>query len=1306
MLDGIIATRFEAAGPQGSGAVFFPARDLATGRDVALKLLPPLADEAARLQFKQEFRTLARLRHPNLGTVDDFGFLPDGRAFLCMARVAGEPLPVPMSVERLLALLPPLAHALGYIHRHGLVHGAVAVAALQLGADGQPILIGPHAMIASGQVAPAQAGGPVAPELAQGDRVDARTDLYALGATCYQLLTGEPLMEEATPDLGRLLPDLPPAIAQAITRLLAREPVARPRSAAEALALFGLAGGEQADRQPLVATFAGRAEELALFQQELAGLPTAKAPRILGFAGSAGAGKTRLLDELRTLVRLEGLPFLTGACGVGAARPFGPFLDMLRASAQHLPAALAGASVEHRAALGRVMPELGLPPGPDPLEPREERILVNAAICQALRALAGPAGAVLALDDWDRADGPSVEALAYLRRNAGDTPFLVVATAREAGYLGAGARTLGPLGRDDAAQLAASMLGEGRPPASFLAALHRWTGGHAGHVQRITAHLVQTGALERKGGRWSAPRGLAAGDLAPELLELARAPLSALTEPAARLAELAAVLEADADLAALAELSGYEEDVLFQALGELQARQIVGLAEGRVRFGSGGLQQAAYEAATEGRRLWLHAQAALYLEDALAAGRRSDPEARIALVRHAIASGQFPKILPLALPAAELLMARFEVDVARALLRDALALAMGWPEDHPAWRRDVLVHLAAIERWRGDPEAMTACLDEAQPLAEQLAEPGPLLRAWVLRAARHNLAMTPVALGQAVELLQKALALPVRDPVWQVRGRFFLAQAHFYRGQAAEAKAAFAEAARAAEADGLPFWQANSLAFLGYLQAGDGDEQGFGLLAAAAAIQVGLGDRYGQGFTFALQGDALLSALRLAEAEAAFDAQQAVAAELGVGEDHVTGLVNLATVRLLAGHPNAALETCQQALPLAAAQGLAVGLLGQAVRGLALAYAGDLPQAAAALAEVGGGSGYMFLHALPFLLEGWRWLGRPDEIIALAQATRPAWRSNPNPTLQAQVAALEAEARLAREGPASARGLVREAGELARTSGAPLAMILAQRAEARVALAEGQPEAARLAAEAALALAMAAGAAGLMAELEGLLGEIGDGQLHHKTMRRLAERHGLPFLRALALGQTDEARQIIRSLADGLEPLARNAFLAMPACAKVLGEAPARPATKDRVLAMLEDLAVALRPQAGVDALLAEVARVAQAHVPAGHVRVALAGQASPGAATELCSVPLMIGPERAALHVAGAALSDDDLALLGTLARHAAGPLAAGVAYEACLRRAEAAEQALAGVSDMYQDAPAPGIKPRRTAVPGRAKA
>ncbi|MGK4000337.1 serine/threonine-protein kinase [Sorangium sp. So ce1024] len=255
----VIDRRFEierVAASGGMGTVY-RAVDRTTGTPVALKLLGQ-TDRTAAHRFEHEARILAELDHPRIVRHVAHGVTPDGVPYLAMEWLDGESLAQRLARQRLdldesLALLRAAAEALGAAHARGIVHrdvkpgnlllvgGEVAgLKVLDFGIARMKRTIG--ALTRTGSVMGTP--GYMAPEQATDDRegLDARADIFSLGAVLFECLTGRPafqgqhvmallakLLMEDPPRVRHLRPDLPKELDDFVARMLAKDPAKRPR---------------------------------------------------------------------------------------------------------------------------------------------------------------------------------------------------------------------------------------------------------------------------------------------------------------------------------------------------------------------------------------------------------------------------------------------------------------------------------------------------------------------------------------------------------------------------------------------------------------------------------------------------------------------------------------------------------------------------------------------------------------------------------------------------------------------------------------------------------------------------------------------------------------------------------------------------------------------------------------------------------------------------------------------------------------------------------------------------------------------
>ncbi len=256
---GLVGGRYRILGKLGKGAMglVFMAHDPVLDRKVAIKqMTAEIADnEELRQRFYVEARAAARLNHPNIITIHELQE-SGGEIFMIMELLEGKSLasliearPVPLSLEATLDVMSQVCDGLDYAHQRAIVHRDIKPANLFLTPSGTVKILdfgiarlGSLHMTATG----ALIGTPdyMAPEQIRGDEIDRRTDLWAVGAVLYQLLSGTKPFE-GTP-LARLLsaiprlphtpllqraPAVPKGVSDLVDRLLSKPREGRPATA-------------------------------------------------------------------------------------------------------------------------------------------------------------------------------------------------------------------------------------------------------------------------------------------------------------------------------------------------------------------------------------------------------------------------------------------------------------------------------------------------------------------------------------------------------------------------------------------------------------------------------------------------------------------------------------------------------------------------------------------------------------------------------------------------------------------------------------------------------------------------------------------------------------------------------------------------------------------------------------------------------------------------------------------------------------------------------------------------------------------
>jgi serine/threonine-protein kinase len=253
MVGEVLADRYELEELVGAGGMssVFRAHDRLLDRKVALKILHQQysGDDEYVERFRREARAVAALSHPNIVTVIDRGD-HEGRQFIVFEYVEGENLKRlierrgPAPVATALELAMQIARGLSFAHQQGLVHRDVKPQNVLLNGDGRAKVTDfgiarsldvQHGMTQTGTVL--GTSDYIAPEQAQGQRVDEHTDVYSLGVVLYELLTTEvPFpgenfvavamrhINEPPPPVRDKRPDVSPRVEAAIQKAMAKRP--------------------------------------------------------------------------------------------------------------------------------------------------------------------------------------------------------------------------------------------------------------------------------------------------------------------------------------------------------------------------------------------------------------------------------------------------------------------------------------------------------------------------------------------------------------------------------------------------------------------------------------------------------------------------------------------------------------------------------------------------------------------------------------------------------------------------------------------------------------------------------------------------------------------------------------------------------------------------------------------------------------------------------------------------------------------------------------------------------------------------
>jgi Tol biopolymer transport system component len=248
-------TVIERLGTGGMGEVYLATDEVLAGKPVALKVLTRQVEADATLDaLRREVLLAQQVTHRNVCRIYDLEHI-DGHWMIKMEWVAGETLASrvargPIEIAEALAIARQVADGLEAAHREGVIHRDLKSSNVMIEESTRRVVVLDFgiAQAASSDAVSDRAGTPafMAPEQVRGAKLDARSDVFALGCVLYHMLVGEVAFPASTldtaarvaaspralPDPRARRPDVPPWLARAVMRMLAPDPDARPQDAA------------------------------------------------------------------------------------------------------------------------------------------------------------------------------------------------------------------------------------------------------------------------------------------------------------------------------------------------------------------------------------------------------------------------------------------------------------------------------------------------------------------------------------------------------------------------------------------------------------------------------------------------------------------------------------------------------------------------------------------------------------------------------------------------------------------------------------------------------------------------------------------------------------------------------------------------------------------------------------------------------------------------------------------------------------------------------------------------------------------
>jgi len=644
----------------------------------------------ARTLFQREYHALSQLAHPCIVAVRDYGLDAQG-PFYTMELLDGQDLRAlaPLPWLHACRLMRDVASCLGMLHARGLLHRDVHYRNVRCTTDGRARLLDFGTLSTFGAASDVAGMSPfVAPEALRGQPLDARCDLYSLGCLMYWVLVGEhaypafrhdelePLWARGTPRLSERLPEVPPALDTLLASMMAMDLMARPSSAAEVIhrlsAIADLPENEPVElgRSYLQSPrLVGRQRELERFRlavsQHLRARPSAppspvfsseqdagatgrfravgKSTRATGalrarervlvewpllvLEGPAGAGRTRMLQELVLEARLSGALVLSISAATLRTQEY-VVLNALLLQLRRL-----------RPDLETTLPKEDLALLLDAEQPRngplmratgasfrdDRAVRKQRVMRQVLLDAARTSGLLLAIDDFEACDLASAALLSSLLEGATGKRVLIGVTLRSGAdpiaraaveWLCAHGRVLPlqPLDETAVEALLRSLFGS----APHLKLLSSWvaqtSAGNPLACMELVRHLVDAQVIRYEHGAWLLPPRPATHGLPQSLRDALRALIVGLRPAARTLAETFCMFDSPLALERCVELSGMGESTAFDALDELVARNVL-VGDGvRYQLAHRALREVLLDSMAPDKRRALHLRIGHWLE--------------------------------------------------------------------------------------------------------------------------------------------------------------------------------------------------------------------------------------------------------------------------------------------------------------------------------------------------------------------------------------------------------------------------------------------------------------------------------------------------------------------------------------------------------------------------------------------------------------------------------------------------------------------------------------------------------------------
>ena len=569
---------------RGGMAIVHRVLDTSTGRELALKRLLPRrvgtdrSSEMARTLFEAEYRTLCQLRHPRIVEAYDYR-VEDSGAFYVMELLDGGDVSSlsPLGIRTAAAVARDVCSALSILHARRLVHRDISPRNIHCTASGEAKLIDFGAMLPMGE-STSVVGTPAycPPEVVGMRPLDARADLYSLGATLYYMLCGrhaypardfrqlQIAWSKAPVPPSQITTDVPQALDDLVLQLLQHDPKHRPESAGVVLERLNAIAGLPLEEQLVISQAYLNAPRLCGRSRQMADLLKTIALAVSGHGGAvmlqaeSGQGRTRLLEALAPEAKLLGCTVAQTSPAHAQAQEYGALAALSEQLLNAHPKSARRLAGPHRDALARVIVGLDEDDKSAELNPEwtdVDRSKLQNALKAWILALSDQHPTLLVVDDVHRVDESSLVLLSLLAHASRNHSIVVLVSAHETAldeatgplrflHEVASQVTLGPLSPKQTTALLASIWDVAH--LDMVAhQLHRLSAGNPRDLMLLARHLVERGVAQYRAGTWTLAPHVDPADLPDSLAHALAERVAGLSEEARMLGQAFALAPGD-----------------------------------------------------------------------------------------------------------------------------------------------------------------------------------------------------------------------------------------------------------------------------------------------------------------------------------------------------------------------------------------------------------------------------------------------------------------------------------------------------------------------------------------------------------------------------------------------------------------------------------------------------------------------------------------------------------------------------------------------------------------------------------------